>query len=169
MLNQRKQAQKSVRLLHSYACSHSGHSISPLCTQEILPSIVSTGERCLGSSQREWRIPSLPGQSTPRVGLAACCPQSSVCTRDKKIQSVGRMQTGGKHQLYCWQGGDPTQDLPKVTCTAHSCQKRQLLVIVDGRQQPERKRMHTLVGDVMAQSNLVQNRNLGDFLLFFVF
>lgn len=83
--------------------------------------------------------------------------------------TAGGMQTGGKHQLYCWHGRDPTWDLPKVTCTAHSCQKRQLLVIIDGRQQPECRRMHTPVGNVTVQSNLVQNRNLGGFPSFLCF
>lgn len=64
----KKQAQKSVRFLHSYACSGSGHSISPRGTQEIPPSIVSAGERCPGSSQRQGRIPSSPGRAHPGQG-----------------------------------------------------------------------------------------------------
>lgn len=149
----KKQAQKSVRFLHSYACSGSGHSISPLCTQQIPPGIISAGEGCPGSREREGRIPS-PGRARPGQGRlsaahrARCAPgiQHSVCRRDAVPLGTGPQRPA---------------PLPAV-----GNRERQLLVIVHGRQQPERRRMHVPVGDIMAQSHLFQNRNLRGFLLF---
>lgn len=98
--------------------------------------------------------PSLPGQSTPWAGLAACCPRGSVCTRDKKCSLLEGCRWAGNASCTAGTGGTPLRTNPKhLTCTTHSCQKRQLLVIIDGKQQPERRRMHTPVGDVMAQSH----------------
>lgn len=62
---------------------------------------------------------------------------------------------------------DSAEDGPRAIRTAHSCWKRQLVVITDGKQQPEGRRMHTPAGDIMAQSHLFQNRNLGSFLFLF--
>lgn len=105
--------------------------------------------------------PPLPVQSTSRAGQgqAGCCPQGSVCTRDKKAAWWRRDA----------EGRGPHWGLAQSDPTTPSCQKRQLLVIIDGRQQPEGRRMHTPVGDIMAQSHLFQNRNLWGFPFSFLF
>lgn len=106
--------------------------------------------------------PPLPVQGTLRAGLPACCPQGSVCTRDKIHSLVKGCRRAGDASCTLARRG-PRWGLAQSDHTAPGCRKRQLLVIIDGRQQPEGRRMHTPVGDIMAQSHLFQNRNLWGF------
>lgn len=92
----KKQAQESVRFLHSYACSGRVATASPHCAHRRYPQALSVlvrgaQEAARGKEGRMDPLPlSFPGQNTPRAGLAACCPQGSVCTRDKTMLEGGR-------------------------------------------------------------------------------
>lgn len=125
------------------------HSIPSPHTQEMLPSIVSAGERCPGSSQGE----GFPLWAEHTQGRAGCLLPAGLRfdTGIKTRSLLGGMQRGGRHQLDRWCSGDPAQEyLSDLHQSQSSCQKRQLMVIKN----PERRRMRIPVGDFMAQSHL---------------
>lgn len=104
----------------------------------------------MGSSRREGLIPA-PGRADTGQGWllpAGLRDKNAVSWRDAEEQVTQAV-------LLVLQGPGSGISQSDPHPSQGSCQKRQLLVIIYKRQQPECRRIHIPVRDLMAQSHLL--------------